>query len=102
MSCRKRASLRASASRTRLAAGLLCEYDGAENYGVSVVGVPIISAEQRELAFERYRGLRSDPAAGDYREIRVISKPRIASFGMLRACGPARITTPTSGSPMIS
>ena len=56
-----------------------------ENYGVSVVGVTI-SAEQRELAVERCRGLPVEIRLQDYREIRG-QFDRIASFGMFEHVG---------------
>jgi cyclopropane-fatty-acyl-phospholipid synthase len=57
----------------------------AENYGVSVVGVTI-SAEQRELAVERCRGLPVEIRLQDYREIRG-QFDRVASFGMFEHVG---------------
>ena len=57
----------------------------AENYGVSVTGVTI-SAEQRDLAVERCRGLPVEIRLQDYREI-TGQFDRIASFGMFEHVG---------------
>jgi cyclopropane-fatty-acyl-phospholipid synthase len=57
----------------------------AETYGVSVVGVTI-SAEQRDLATERCRGLPVEIRLQDYREIEG-RFDRVASFGMFEHVG---------------
>lgn len=57
----------------------------AETYGVSVVGVTI-SAEQRQLAVERCRGLPVEIRLQDYREV-AGHYDRVASFGMFEHVG---------------